>query len=162
MSPRQDGQPLRLTISHVDDARFDLAPGDLAELAQPAPEIRPVKRSRADRSAGLRRFEVTIDGWVFTVLVEPAARAVLRERAGQGVQRKLLSGKSVVKAQLPGRVVRLWVAEGDTVEVGQRLLAIEAMKMENEVRAPQGGTIASLKVAMGDSVELGDELLIVE
>jgi len=43
----------------------------------------------------------------------------------------------VITAQIPGRVVRLWVAEGDTVEAGQRLLAIEAMKMENEVRAPR-------------------------
>ena len=49
----------------------------------------------------------------------------------------------VVKAQIPGRVVRLWVEEGDTVEAGQRLLAIEAMKMENEVRAPRAGTVES-------------------
>ena len=42
--------------------------------------------------------------------------------------------------------VRLWVAEGDTVEAGQRLLAIEAMKMENEVRAPHAGTVESIAV----------------
>ena len=65
----------------------------------------------------------------------------------------------MVKAQIPGRVGRLWVAEGDTVEAGQRLLAIEAMKMENEVRAPHAGTVESVRVAAGSSVELGDELL---
>jgi biotin carboxyl carrier protein len=62
---------------------------------------------------------------------------------------------------MPGRVIRLWVREGDTVEAGQRLLAIEAMKMENEVRAPRGGTIASVGVSAQSSVELGDELLTV-
>jgi biotin carboxyl carrier protein len=67
----------------------------------------------------------------------------------------------VVRAQIPGRVVRLWVAEGDTVEAGQRLLAIEAMKMENEVRAPRAGTVESIRVAAGSSVELRDELLTV-
>jgi biotin carboxyl carrier protein len=62
---------------------------------------------------------------------------------------------------MPGRVARLWVVEGATVEAGQRLLAIEAMKMENEVRAPRAGTVASIGVAVDSSVELGDELLTV-
>ena len=44
---------------------------------------------------------------------------------------------------------------------GQRLLAIEAMKMENEVRAPRAGTVESIRVAAGSSVELRDELLTV-
>jgi biotin carboxyl carrier protein len=56
-------------------------------------------------------------------------------------------------------VARLWVAEGDTVETGQRLLAIDAMKMENEVRAPRSGVVASIAIAVGQTVELGDELL---
>jgi biotin carboxyl carrier protein len=56
-------------------------------------------------------------------------------------------------------VIRLWVAQGDVVEPGQRLLAIEAMKMENEVRAPHAGTIEHIAVEPGSSVELRDELL---
>ena len=59
------------------------------------------------------------------------------------------AGSVVIKAQIPGRVVRLWVADGDTVEAGQRLLAIEAMKMENEVRAPRAGTDRGDPVAPG-------------
>jgi biotin carboxyl carrier protein len=62
---------------------------------------------------------------------------------------------------MTGRVVRLWVAEGDTVDAGQRLLAIEAMKMENEVRAPRAGVVASIGVAVDDDVEHGDELVTV-
>ena len=161
--PAPKHQPrLRLSVANVDAATYDLVPADLGAPGPGAPEVRPLKRSESDRAAGQQRYEVTVDGWVFTVLAEQATRAELRERAGQGVRRNQLAGRFVVKAQLPGRIVRLWVAEGDTVEAGQRLLAIEAMKMENEVRASQAGTVAALKVAVGASVELGDELLVVE
>ena len=153
---------LRLTVAGLPEGTFDRSPEDIGEDPGPMPQVRPVARSNADRAAGQHRYEVTVDGWVFAVLVEPSARALLRERAGQGAGREGIHGDQVVKAQIPGRVVRLWIAEGDTVEAGQRLLAIEAMKMENEVRAPRGGTIASLKVAVQGSVELGDELLTVE
>jgi biotin carboxyl carrier protein len=55
--------------------------------------------------------------------------------------------------------VRLWVAESEEVEQGQRMLAIEAMKMENEIRAPHAGAVTGLRVELGQTVELGDELL---
>ena len=45
------------------------------------------------------------------------------------------------------------------VQAGERLLAIEAMKMENEVRAPRAGTVVSIRVQVGQPVELGSELL---
>jgi acetyl-CoA/propionyl-CoA carboxylase biotin carboxyl carrier protein len=56
----------------------------------------------------------------------------------------------------------LWVAQGEQVETGQRLLAIEAMKMENEIRAPHAGTVKEIKVAVGGLVERHDELLLLE
>ena len=151
---------LRLSVEQVEDAVFDLAPEDV-ERAGRGVEVRTVAASEDDRAAGVRRFEATVDGWVLEVAVESASRAILRERAGQGSERQGQHGSDVVKAQIPGRVVRLWVAEGDTVEAGQRLLAIEAMKMENEVRAPRAGTIEAVKVAADSGVELGDELLTV-
>jgi len=154
-------QRLRLRVEHVEGAPFDLSPDEVGDSSGPEPEIREIARSADDRAAGVRRYETTVDGWVFEMTVESAARADLRDRAGQGSGRQDQVGSDVVKAQIPGRVVRLWVAEGDTVETGQRLLAIEAMKMENEVRAPRAGTVDSIKVAAGSSVELGDELLTV-
>ena len=84
------------------------------------------------------------------------------ERAAAGAGRSGPTGRAVVKAQIPGRIVRLWVAPGETVEKGQRLLAIEAMKMENEIRAPRGGTVASVAAVIGRAVELGDELVVIE
>jgi len=149
MTPMR-GQRLRLRVEHAEEAVFDLSPEEVGEPGGPEPEVREMARS-AD----------TVDGWVFEVTVESAARAELRDRAGHGSGRQDRVGSDVVKAQIPGRVVRLWVAEGDTVETGQRLLAIEAMKMENEVRAPRAGTVGSIRVAADSSVELGDELLTV-
>jgi biotin carboxyl carrier protein len=123
--------------------------------------VRVTAPTAADRTDGRRRYEVTVDGWVFSVGVESAARAILRERASQAAAAAGPAGHAVVKAQIPGRVVRLWVAVGDTVEAGQRLLAIEAMKMENEVRATRAGVIESISAVLGGTVELGDQLLVV-
>jgi biotin carboxyl carrier protein len=63
-------------------------------------------------------------------------------------------------APMPGKVVELRVAEGDTVQAGQVLLIMEAMKMEHSVTAPQAGTVAHVSVAAGDQVD-ADALLII-
>lgn len=63
-------------------------------------------------------------------------------------------------APMPGKIIELRVAEGDTVEAGQVLLIMEAMKMEHSVTAPQSGTVAQVTVALGDQVD-ADALLIV-
>jgi len=154
-------QRLRLRVERLDGAVFDLDPDQVGAVPGQEPEVRPLGQSADDRASGVRRYETTVDGWIFEVAVEPQSRAELRERAGQGSEAAGHHGSDVVKAQIPGRVVRLWVTEGDTVEAGQRLLAIEAMKMENEVRAPRAGTVESIRVAANSSVELGDELLTV-
>jgi oxaloacetate decarboxylase alpha subunit len=152
---------LRLRIEGAAEEAFHRDPAELGAPRGRQPEVRTLPLSADDRAAGVRRFETTVDGWVFEVAVEDEPRALLREQAGQAAGRGGPAGSDHVKAQIPGRVVRLWVAEGDTVEAGQRLLAIEAMKMENEVRALRGGTVESIRVAPGSSVELGDELLTV-
>ncbi len=62
-------------------------------------------------------------------------------------------------APMPGKVVRLLVAEGDEVEKGTPLLLLEAMKMEHEIRSPRAGKVARLFFAQGDMVRLGDPLV---
>jgi len=64
-----------------------------------------------------------------------------------------------VRAQMPGRVVKVLVRPGDRVEVGRGLVILEAMKMENEVKARREGTVARVSVAEGDRVETGAELV---
>jgi biotin carboxyl carrier protein len=112
-----------------------------------------------DRAAGRRRFEVVVEGWRFEVTAESAARAELRDRARRAGAERHIGQDVTLRAQIPGRIARLWVGEGDVVEEGQRLLAIEAMKMENEIRAPHAGTVRSIRSELGARVERDDELL---
>lgn len=69
------------------------------------------------------------------------------------------AGSANVTAMMPGRVVRILVAEGQEVRKGDGLLILEAMKMENEIRAPRDGHIGRLAVTAGETVERGAELV---
>ncbi|MFO0664206.1 MAG: acetyl-CoA carboxylase biotin carboxyl carrier protein subunit [Polyangiaceae bacterium] len=64
-----------------------------------------------------------------------------------------------VKSPMPGRVIKVMVAAGDSVEVGQPMLVVEAMKMENEVRAKTAGVVDEVHVAVGQTVEGNAKLL---
>lgn len=64
-----------------------------------------------------------------------------------------------IKSPLPGVILDLKVKEGDVIKVGQRLLVLEAMKMENNIDSDREGVVQSLKVRKGDSVLEGDVLL---
>jgi biotin carboxyl carrier protein len=68
-------------------------------------------------------------------------------------------GPLEVRATLPGLVVSVAVAAGDEVAEGDRLLTIEAMKMQNEVRAPRAGRVAKVSVEAGQAVATGAVLL---
>ena len=149
----------RLHIDSVTDEAYHRDPHEVGPPEGRQPEVRVLPQTADDRAAGIHRYETTVDGWVFEVGVEDEPRALLREKAGRGAGAGGRRHSDTIRAQIPGRVVRVWVEEGETVETGQRLLAIEAMKMENEVRAPHAGTVESIAVQAGSSVELRDELL---
>lgn len=63
------------------------------------------------------------------------------------------SGEQEVRALMPGRVLEVRVAEGQRVEEGQVLIVLEAMKMQNEIRASSAGTVARCAVTAGETVE---------
>lgn len=135
-----------------------LAPEQLDAIATPARGER-VRRAGHDGRDGVRALEVLVDGWLFEVRVEPARRAELRERAARAADEHQPHARLALRAQIPGRVVRVWAAVGQQVEQGERLLAIEAMKMENEVRAPRAGVVEAIHVELGGRVERDEELL---
>ena len=66
-----------------------------------------------------------------------------------------------VRAQMPGKIVRVLIQQGADVEKDQPLVVMEAMKMENEIRAPQAGKVSQIKVAEGQAVDTGADLLII-
>jgi biotin carboxyl carrier protein len=71
-------------------------------------------------------------------------------------------GRQQITAPMPGKVVRLLVKQGDSVEAGQGLLVVEAMKMQNEIRSPKSGKIEKLFAQEGQPVNAGEVLLWVE
>jgi biotin carboxyl carrier protein len=77
----------------------------------------------------------------------------------EGAARLPVKGDGRVKAPIPGQVTRVLVGVGDEVQVGQPLLILEAMKMENEIRAPRPGEIEKLNVRAGQSVALHQVLV---
>ena len=72
------------------------------------------------------------------------------------------AGPERVVSQMPGRIVRVLVAEGDEVDAGAGLVVVEAMKMENEITTAKGGKVTKIAVAPGDAVEGGALLLVIE
>jgi biotin carboxyl carrier protein len=111
---------------------------------------------------GVEVREVVVGGWRVVVELESERHASLRERARRGRTEDVTGGPLDVRAIIPGRIVALNVAPGDTVTAGQQLLVLEAMKMQNELRAPQDGTIDRVAIAVGETVEVGDVLLVIE
>ena len=145
------GQPL--AIAPPGDERGSFRPASKGE------SVRLLTANAEDRAEGRQRYEVMVAGWRFQVVSEPLLRAELRDRAERAAAEHAPAVDTTLRAQIPGRVVRVWVTEGDPVEAGQRLLAVEAMKMENEIRAPRSGVIRDLKVEIGTLVERDAELL---
>jgi biotin carboxyl carrier protein len=97
--------------------------------------------------------EITIGGVTLQVeIVDPLAlkRRRREDEMGEG---------GVVKALMPGRVVRLLVAKGEVVRKGAGLLILEAMKMENEIQCPVDGTVDEIFVEAGTTVENGADLV---
>lgn len=70
-------------------------------------------------------------------------------------------GAGAVKSPLPGVILEMLVREGDQVKMGQRLLVLEAMKMENNIEADKAGTVTSILKHKGDSVMEGDVLIMI-
>ena len=103
-------------------------------------------------------MQVYADGFMFDVEVTNESKRLIKKYlkesgAGQAI------GYAQIKAPMPGLVIKMQVAEGDIVQKGDKVLIIEAMKMENAVSAPIAGTVKTVNTSEGKSVEK-DELLI--
>lgn len=96
------------------------------------------------------------NGEAFSVeVIDPRRRSAGRGQGG-GAQ------SGVMKAAMPGKVVKVLVTEGGSVAKDQPVLVIEAMKMENELRAPRDGVVRQISVSEGDAVETKAPLLVIE
>ena len=117
-----------------------------------------VYEGRARRaSAQGKACEVQLGDEIFRVTLFDPKR--LRGARGAGAE---ASGRAQVVASMPGKVVRVLVAEGAQVEAGDGLVVVEAMKMQNELKSPKSGTVVELRAEAGATVNAGDVLVVVE
>jgi len=104
-------------------------------------------------------FDVHLDGLTIPVQIRPAGSFGRQKREGPAAH---AAGPQRIMAPMPGKVVRVLVKPGDDVKARQGLVVVEAMKMENELRAARDGRVRDVAVAEGQSVDAGAVLLVVE
>jgi biotin carboxyl carrier protein len=100
---------------------------------------------------------VDVGGETYSIEVEEQTRYIIRTRGGAAGG----AGGQTVKAPLPGKITHVAVRAGDAVAAGQSLVVIEAMKMENELKATASGTVREVRVAAGQAVNAGDVLVVI-
>jgi acetyl/propionyl-CoA carboxylase alpha subunit len=118
-----------------------------------------VHRVVARRGESRGRFILWLDGFRYDVEALDERTRAIRELSGASAA---ASGPAPLKAPMPGMIVRVNVQAGDHVTPGQSLVVMEAMKMENELRAASAGTVKTVLAQVGVAVEKGALLLEME
>jgi pyruvate carboxylase subunit B len=141
---RVDGQPVVAELQAVPD-------GPVRSLLLDGASHRLVARAVEPG-----RWELQLRGWRLAAEVVDERTLKIREMTGASAA---AAGPKPVRAPMPGLVVRVEVAEGEVVKPGQGLVIVEAMKMENELRAQIAGRVGAVHVQAGEVVEK-DQVLI--
>jgi pyruvate carboxylase subunit B len=137
-------------------ARLAEVPGTPVRLLTIGAESHRVVVRRGDRRG---RYSLWVDGWRFDVEALDERTQAIRDMTGAAAAP---TGPAPLVAPMPGLVVRVAAAVGDPVQAGQALVVMEAMKMENELRASAPGRVKAILVAPGQAVEKGTVLLELE
>ena len=114
----------------------------------------------------MKKYRATVNGTVYEIELEeligtapaPAAAAPAAPAPAAAAP----EGGEQVTAPMPGTILSINVAAGDTVKRGQVLMILEAMKMENEIMCPCDGKVASVNTSKGSSVESGTLLCVIQ
>jgi acetyl/propionyl-CoA carboxylase alpha subunit len=155
-----DGRAAKL---EYDGAQFHYQPADSDPIDREY-SISPLAPGSYSVLVGGRSFEVVANGRG-EIIVDGRAFAIdvfdpreMRGRTSTGVG----EGRLNIAAMMPGKVVRILVAEGDVIEAGQGLVVVEAMKMQNEMKSPKPGRVVEMKTTDGATVAAGEILLVIE
>lgn len=141
-------------------ARIEGESGTTADVTEIAPNVFSVLLSGHSHeiyvTPSTGQLQLQTDGLEFLAeVIDPRS---WRGRRHGGAEAE---GRQQIVAPMPGKVVRLLVKAGDSVEPGQGLLVVEAMKMQNEIRSPKNGTVERVLVSEGQAVNAGEVLCVV-
>ena len=143
-----DGETCRFRIESQEEKT--------ADIRQVEPGVYSVVTGGRSYQARVEDGVVSIAGRSFRVeVLDP--RRWSRERNHREAE-----GRQNITAVMPGKVVRVLVAQGDQVEAGQGLIVVEAMKMQNEMKAAKAGRVATLAAVAGATVNAGEILATIE
>jgi biotin carboxyl carrier protein len=144
----------------VNDREVEIDPELLDAVTQVEPGVYSVLLD--GRSFDIRvvpaaqTWSLDVDGQRFTVEVRDPRDTSRESKAVPG------GGRQNIVAPMPGKVIRVLVQAGATVETGQGLVVVEAMKMQNEMKASRPGRVVDVRVRDGDTVGSGDTLVVLE
>jgi biotin carboxyl carrier protein len=145
-----------------DEYRFRLGSGEekTAHMIQVEPGVFSLlaggRSYEACAETGEECAWITIQGHRFRVVITDPRRWSPKRAGAHGQDRENII------APMPGKIVRVLVAPGERVESGQGIVVVEAMKMQNEMKAHRGGRIAALPVHEGETVPAGAILATIE
>ena len=148
-----DGTSVRVGDAPPVTASIEGVPGTPVQLVRIGGALH---RATARRDGARGRFVLRLDGQRYAAEALDERTRAIRDLAN--ATRKA-SGPTPLAAPMPGLVVRVHVAPGDAVAAGQPLVSIEAMKMENELRAAAAGTVRAVHATPGVAVEKGAVLV---
>ena len=140
----------------VHDAHLTEVEGTPVWLLKEADEVHRLVVKRGDVRG---RYTIWMAGFTYDVEAVDERTRVIRDLSGATTA---AAGPAPLKAPMPGLIVRVNVAAGDEIQAGQGLIVMEAMKMENELRAAAAGKVKRVAVAAGQAVEKGALLVEIE
>jgi biotin carboxyl carrier protein len=154
---------LEITINGREEG-IEISPGHFrigegpereASVEMPQPGVYSVLLDGRSYQAYVEPGAVTVNGVRYEIEVRDPRRWRRQSRVGAQAHED-------IKAPMPGKVVRVLVAVGDTVEAGQGIVVVEAMKMQNELKAPRPGKVTSVAARVGATAAAGEVLATVE
>lgn len=144
----------------VNDNPVEIDTDNLSAVTQVQPGVYSVLLNGKTFQVRVVRFQdgmrLEVDGQRFTAEVLDPRNTSRRSPTVLG------TGRQNVNALMPGKVIRVLVREGDVVEPGIGLVVVEAMKMQNEMKATRPGRVAEVRVRDGDTVAAGEALVVLE
>ncbi len=152
---QQDG---RRVFARVDGREYEL------DVSEPEPYVYLLKHENkiyeifvSPRPTSDSPYMVSsASGDIEVKIVDP------KRLRGSGAAGGSADGAAEIRTLMPGKVVRLISAVGDAVEKGDPVMVVEAMKMQNDLKAPKAGTIKEIRVVEGATVAAGDVLAVIE